>query len=241
MSGTGKRETCYGSVIQTSCSNREKFTELVKCIQVPKKSSTVCFIDDYRLLGTLNNSLMLWDTSRGPHKPATFEVARPFDTATVFRSFGSIPELPFHEDPSKGIVGIAIRERDDIAWYLLVVPVIVLITLSERVSWDEWREHVTELRFHNDGGFGVLHSQVVYLSGEEEDGTPILDIHEFACRFEKEVKRSEARSGKDRLTPVPYDPSKPSYRIRLRGINASEYDRGSLLFTEGGVYAEPVS
>ena len=216
----------------------------MKCIQVPKN---VCFIDDYRLLGASNNSLKLWDTSRYPHKPVRFKVDRSFDTAmaTVYRSFGSIRELPFQEDPSKGIVGITIEKDGDIAWYLLVVPVIVLITLSkkhERVSWDEWRGHVTELRLPEGRGFSVLHSQVVHVFGEVEDGTLTLNIHEFARRFE-EVKRpgGEIHSGRDPLVPVPYDPSRPSYKIRLQGMNASEYNPRYLLFTEGGFYVDPVS
>ena len=188
--------------------------------------------------------LALWNTSRKDYSKVAFEFP-PGVVPTLKsnpRNYESNHKLPFYEDPSKGIVGLAISGSPSCD--LLVVPVKALIMLSNMpgtsgaVSWRRWREHVTELRSHQT--FYILHAQIVFVSNLLT--TPTLCIHDFSRRFEGEAQGDEiqSRGGNGPLIPMSYEPTSPRI-ITLNigdGVASLDYD---FQFTEGGVLAIPVS
>lgn len=128
---------------------------------------------------------------------------------------------------------------------MVIVPVRDFITLSEKsdnVSWESWKRNKRAICITNFQPFHVLHvfhSQVVYVHAKEvRHQNPIIDIYDYGYRFEKEVERGEPPNP---LIPVSYNAlaNQPRYTNRFRG-GSNLYDK-KLLFTEGGVYVQPVS
>ena len=157
------------------------------------------------------------------------------------RNYESNHELPFREDPSKGIVGLKVSDKPRI----FVVPVEALVSLSNTakgglVPWNEWGGHVKILSLPPKPlvSLHILHFQVVYVLKErvDEEMAPFVYVHDFSRRLVKaEGKKTEEHGP---LRPVEDSPDRPR-RIRLGGeIDPDEY---WFDFTEGCVYAHPVS
>ena len=205
-------------------------------IQISAWSPTA-FIDEYRLLAASlgdKSGLTLWDTtSPGNHQITRFEVYLGVDSS-LFRNYGSNHEMPFREDPSRGIVALVTPHSG--GQRMLVVPVRDLIALSRNPSVS-LREHAAEIRPPKRSPFHVLHSRVMYwdklLDLKTKTTTLVLTVHDFdeTCRFKKEAGGDD---GKNSLVPV-----KPLQRYHIefkKNIDSNEYDLKSFLFTEDGIY-----
>ena len=206
-------------------------------------SSGACFIDEYRLLGTVPSQgeqnkleLALWDTRDNHPSPVRFETEEPPAISTNFgRNRGSNHELPFHGDLSGGIVCVGNTEGDRGTPYrVLVIRVRDLIALSKgrggkTIQWSEWGDRVTKLS-SIPIGYSVLHSQVAYVHRGKE--TPVLYIHDFSCHLEWDNE-----SNPKLISQTPTTPKK----IELLHEGMERPSQYKFDITEDGVYATLVS
>ena len=182
-----------------------------------------------------NSGLGLWDTFESdPQQKIKFEMDLG-KGSVLHRNYESNHKPPFHEDPSGGIVVLALTGANggrDLS-IVCVRHLVALSNKSPKVSWKKFAKPFwVYSRFH------VLHSRVVtwnnkaWQSTSKADGDHIyeLTVYDFVHRFPEEV---EVGKTFDRDPLVPVDSSPETYTIKFR--SASQFLPTSLLATEGGI------
>ena len=125
--------------------------------------SSVCFIDEYRLLCVVQRTLVLWDfVEEGKHHPVTFELEQPDIIPTnILRSYElDDTQKHFCADPWEGIVVVDVMGYD--GFDALVIPVSTLSV--EKVRWEDWGHFAMKLKKIPGSEFFVFHTHVLFVT-----------------------------------------------------------------------------